>query len=420
MNFLETVYIGSDRNLEDFRFPVQLVNRPHLNFRGFCGTLASGIVRRGDEIMVLPSRKTSRIRSIVTFDGELEEAFTPQSVTLTLEDEIDCSRGDMIVRPGNVPRMEQNFDATIVWMNEQAMVPGKQYLFKQTTKTVPGSIHTLRYQIDVNTLHRQDAPTLGLNEIGRCAVSLNEPIAFDGYRRNRGTGAFIVIDRLSNVTVGAGMILDRRTEAERRDHWEQEPASRELHESASNVSAEERSARFGQQPATILLTGLTGSGKTTLAYALERRLFDEGRAATVLDGQNLRLGISRDLGFTAEERSENLRRSAEVARLFNDAGLICIEAFLAPSEEVRQKAAEVVGVDRFLVVHLSAPAEVCRQRDTEGHYALADSGQIANFPGVSAPYEEPAKPDLVLPTHQLAVDACVERIIALLRSRKVI
>jgi bifunctional enzyme CysN/CysC len=420
MNFLETVYIGSDRNLEDFRFPVQIVNRPHLNFRGFCGTLASGIVRKGDEVMVLPSRKTSRVKSIVTFDGELEEAFTPQSVTLTLEDEIDCSRGDMIVRPGNVPRLEQNFDAMIVWMAEQGMVPGRQYLFKQTTKTVPGSIHTLRYQVDVNTLHRTDAPTLGLNEIGRCAVSLNEPIAFDGYRRNRGTGAFIVIDRISNVTVGAGMILDRRTEAERRDHWDDEPASRDLHSRDSNVTADERAARFGQQPATVLLTGLAGAGKTTLANALERKLFDEGRACTVLDGQSMRLGISRDLGFTAEERSENLRRSAEVARLMNDAGLICVAAFVAPSEEVRQKAAEVVGTEKFLVVHLSAPVEVCRQRDTEGHYPAADSGEIANFPGVSSPYEVPAQADLTLPTHEVPVEECVEQILELLRTRGVI
>ncbi|MEQ8785497.1 MAG: sulfate adenylyltransferase subunit CysN [Pirellulaceae bacterium] len=420
MNFLETVYIGSDRNLEDFRFPVQLVNRPHLNFRGFCGTLASGIVRKGDEVMVLPSRKTSRVKNIVTFDGELEEAFVPQSVTITLEDEIDCSRGDMIVRPGNVPRLEQNFDAMVVWMSEQGMVPGRQYLFKQTTKTVPGAIHTLRYQVDVNTLHRKESPTLELNEIGRCAVALNEPIAFDGYRRNRGTGAFIVIDRISNVTVGAGMILDRRTEVERRDHWDAEPASRDLQSRDSNVTAEERAARFGQQPATILLTGLAGAGKTTMANALERKLFDEGRACTVLDGQNMRLGISRDLGFTAEDRSENLRRSAEVARLINEAGLICVAAFLAPSEDVRQRAKEVVGSDKFLVVHLSAPIEVCRERDTEGHYGAADAGEIANFPGVSSQYETPPQPDLTLPTHELPVEDCVERILELLRSRGVI
>ena len=297
--------------------------------------------------MVLPSRKTSRIKSIVTFDGDLKEAYTPQSVTLTFEDEIDCSRGDMIVRPGNVPRIEQNFEAMIVWMSEEPLVAGKQYMFKHAAKQVAGSIHTLHYQIDVNTLHRKDAPTLALNEIGRCAVSLNEPIALDGYRRNRGTGSFIVIDRISNVTVGAGMILDRRTDSQRRDHWDDEPAAETLQSQLSNVSADERAARFGQQPATILLTGLTGAGKSTLAYALERRLFDLGRASAVLDGQNMRLGISRDLGFTSEERSENLRRSAEVARLINQAGLICISAFVAPSEEVRQKAAEVVGADRF-------------------------------------------------------------------------
>lgn len=420
MNFLETVYIGSDRNLEDFRFPVQLVNRPHLDFRGFCGTIASGIVRKGDEIMTLPSRKTSRVKSIVTFDGELDEAFAPQSVTLTLDTEIDISRGDMIVRPGNLPRLEQKFDAMIVWMADAAMVPGKTYLFKQTTKTVTGAITTLRYQVDVNTLHRKTAPTLGLNEIGRCSVSLTEPICYDSYRRNHGTGAFIVIDRITNVTVGAGMISDRGSGEERHDHWDDAPRSEDLHGGLSNVSANERAARFGQKPTTILLTGLAGSGKTSLAFAVERRLFDIGRAATVLDGQNMRLGISRDLGFTAEDRSENLRRTAEIARLMNDAGLICLAAFVAPQEEVRQKVAETIGRERFLVVHLSAPIEVCRQRDQEGHYARADAGEIANVPGVSAVYEPPIAPDLVLPTDQLPLDECVARVIALLESHGVI
>ena len=420
MNFLDTVYIGSDRNLEDFRFPVQYVNRPHLDFRGFCGTIASGIVRQGDEVMALPSRKTSRVKSITTFDGDLEEAFTPQSVTLTLEDEIDISRGDMIVRPGNVPRLEQKFDAMLVWMHEDPMVPGKAYIFKQTAKNVTGTISTLRYQVDVNSLHRKDTPTLSLNEIGRCSVSLNEPICYDGYRRNRTTGAFIVVDRITNATLAAGMILDRATSDQRRDHWDDEPRGHELHEELSTVTSPEREARFGQKPVTILLTGLTGAGKTTIAYALERRLFDLGRAATVLDGQNMRRGISRDLGFSADERSENLRRSSEVAKLINDAGLICIAAFVAPREDVRQKAAEVVGADRFIVVHLSAPVEVCRQRDTDGHYPLADSGEIANFPGVSAPYERPPAPDLILPTHQQSVTAGVDVIIHLLEQREII
>jgi bifunctional enzyme CysN/CysC len=419
MHLLETVYIGSDRNLEDFRFPVQTVLRPNLDFRGFSGTIASGIVRRGEEIMALPSRKISRIKSIVTFDGELEEAFAPLSVTLTLEDEIDISRGDMIVRPGNVPRVEQKFDATVVWMAEEPLVPGKSYWIKQTSKLAPGTISTLRYQIDVNTLHRQDSPTLKLNEIGRCTVALTQPMCFDGYRRNRGTGSFIIIDRIANTTVGAGMILDRSSEGGRHDHWDDAPATAGLHGERSNVSADERTARFGQTPVTVLFTGLTGSGKTTLAYAVERRLFDQGRAVVVLDGQNMRRGISKDLGFTADERSENLRRSAEVAKLFNDAGAIVLAAFVAPDEAIRQKAAGTIGRERFLVVHLDAPLEVCRERDADGHYKLADSGEIALFPGVSSPYEPPAKADLVLATDKLTVETCIDQILSLLERRSV-
>lgn len=419
MPLLETVYIGSDRNLEDFRFPVQLVLRPNLDFRGFAGTIASGIIRRGDEVMSLPSRKKSRVKNIVTFDGELEEAFAPQSVTLTLEDEIDSSRGDMLVRPGNVPKVDHKLEASIVWMSDEPLVPGKQYLFKQTSKLTTGTVGTLRYRIDVNTLHRQPAPTLGLNEIGRCAITLTTPIAFDAYRRNRATGGFIMIDRVTNATVGAGMILDREPDDAESDHWG-DAAEPHLHGQASGVTAEEREARFGQKPAMLLLTGLTGSGKSTLARALERRLFDLGRAVTVLDGQNMRLGISKDLGFSAAERSENLRRSVEVAKLFIDAGIICIGAFVAPDEAVRRKAAERIGTERFIVVHLAAPIDVCRERDTDGHYRLADAGEFANFPGVTAPYEPPEQPDLVLPTHEWPVSACVDALLELLESRGVV
>jgi bifunctional enzyme CysN/CysC len=419
MPLLETVYIGSDRNMEDFRFPVQHVLRPNLDFRGFSGTIASGIIRKGDEVMTLPSRKKSRVKSIVTYDGELEEAFAPLSVTLTLTDEIDSSRGDMLVRPGNVPRVERRFDATVVWMAEESMLPGKQYLFKQTTKVSPGQVASLRYRIDVNTLHREPAPSLALNEIGRCQVTLAEPIAFDAYRRNRGTGGFIIIDRMTNGTVGAGMILDRG-DGDEANHWDDDASAEHLHREESGVSSEEREARFGQKPVTVLFTGLAGSGKTSLAKAVERRLFDMGRAVTVLDGQNMRLGISRDLGFTAADRSENLRRSAEVARLFNDAGLICLASFVAPEEAVRQKVAERIGSERFLTVHLSAPIDVCRARDTQGHYALADAGEITNFPGVSAVYEAPATPDLVVPTHEKPLGECVDAVIAFLESRGVV
>ena len=414
MNFLETVYIGSDKNLQDFRFPVQFVLRPNLDFRGFSGTISSGIIRQGDEVMVLPSRKTSKVKEIVTFDGNLEEAHAPLSVTLTLEDEIDCSRGDMIVRPGNVPNQRQKLDAMIVWMSEEAMVPGKQYMFKQTTKVATGSISTLRYQVDVNTLHRQDAPTINLNEIGRVSLSLSEPVIFDSYKKNRGTGAFIVVDRITNVTVAAGMIIDRDSEDEADDLWSVES---DQTEKRGSVTAEEREARFGQKPVSLLITGLTGSGKTSVAYALERRLFDMGRSSVVLDGVNMRRGLTKELGFTAEERSENLRRSSEVAKLMNGAGLICICAFVAPSEEVRQKAAQAIGSDQFLTIHLDAPVNICRERDDDGMYAKADAGEISNFPGVSSEYEPPVDPALKLNTAVLSVDECVDRIIALLEEK---
>ncbi|MBI1367313.1 MAG: sulfate adenylyltransferase subunit CysN [Planctomycetes bacterium] len=420
MHLLENVHIAADRNMTDFRMPVQYVNRPNLDFRGFCGTVASGVVRPGDEVMVLPSRKKSRVRKIVTMDGDLDEGFPPLSLTLTLTDEIDVSRGDMLVHPGNVPTVADKFDAMVVWMHETPMVPGKQYYIKHTTRTVVGSVSTLRYQIDVNTLHRKDAPTLALNEIGRCQIKLNQAVAFDAYKKNRTTGAFILIDRLTNATVAAGMILDRATGDATGDHWDDAPSSEKLHAEHSIVTPDERRARFGQTPATVLFTGLSGAGKTTTAYALERRLFEAGRAATVLDGQNMRLGISRDLGFSAEARSENLRRGAEVAKLMNDAGLICLCAFVAPSEEARTKAANVIGAPRFIVVHLDAPLDVCRKRDQEGLYGAADAGEIAQFPGVSAPYEAPAKPDLKLDTAKTPVAECVDKVMALLESRGIL
>jgi bifunctional enzyme CysN/CysC len=417
MNLLENVYIGSDRNLEDFRFPVQYLIRPNLDFRGFAGTIASGIVRVGDEVLALPSRKASRVRRIIVNGENVDEAFAPQAITLTLEDEIDISRGDMVVRPGNVPRVDQRFEAMVVWMAEEPMVPGRSYWIKQTSKMTPASITTLRYQVDVNSLHRADAPTLRLNEIGRCSIVAAQPLAFDGYRRNRSTGAFIIIDRITNATVGAGMILERASDDGRHDHWDASPLVAQGSGKSSQVTAVERCNRFGQKAVTVLLTGLTGAGKTTTAYALERRLFADGRAVAVLDGQNMRRGISRDLGFTSDDRSENLRRSAEVARLFNDAGMICIAAFVAPDESVRQRAAEVVGRDRFLIVHLDCPVELCRTRDVDGQYRLADSGDIGMFPGVSSEYEVPVTPDLSLSTDRTSVRECVEAIMTLLRLR---
>ncbi len=416
MNFLETVYIGSDRNLEDFRLPIQYVNRPNLDFRGFCGTIASGIVRQGDQVMVLPSKRTSRVKRLVTHDGDLSEAFCPQSITVVLEDEVDCSRGDMIVRPGNVPKVSNDFDATVVWLSADPMLPGKTYLFKHTTQTVSGQIDSLRYRVDVNTLHRSPSPELNLNEIGRCAVTLSQPIYFDAYKRNRSTGAFIIIDRLTNATVGAGMITERDS-ARPRAAWENIEVDTEGPSGVSEVTTVERSARYGQQAVTVLFTGLTGTGKTAIAHGVERRLFDRGRAVMVVDGERMRRGVNQDLGYTVEDRSENLRRSAHVAKLLNEAGLICLAAFLAPSESVRNRVRETVGKEQFLVIHVTAEESVRKERDTKGHYQKAEAGTLPNFPGVTALYEEPVGADLTLDSGVLSLEQCVDSVVSLLEQR---
>jgi len=419
MSFLESVYIDSDRNLRDFRFPVQLVNRPHLNFRGFCGTISSGTIRPGEEVMILPSRQTTRVKEIVTFDGNVDEAFAPLAVTLTLQDEVDASRGDMIVRSGNLPRSSDTFDAMLVWMNQDAMVPGKTYLFKHTSQTLPGTIETLAYRIDVNTLHRSPAPNLELNEIGRVHVSLNAPIHYDAYRNNRSTGAFVVIDRITNATVAAGMILDREIDPARRAVWDDAPAPRGNGQptEVSQVSSEERRARFGQKAVTVLLTGLTGSGKTAIAAAVERKLFDAGRAVTRVDGELIRRGLSSDLGYSVEDRSENLRRGAYLAHAINEAGIICIASFVAPNESVRQRVGTTIGPDRYLVVHVATPIEVCRSRDTKGQYLKADAGELQNFPGVTAIYEPPSNADLTISAEKDDIDACADQVIEMLRSK---
>ena len=416
MHVLDNIYIRADSNLQDLRFPVQWVNRPDSSFRGFSGRIESGTMRVGDEIMVLPSKKISRIRRIVARDGDLVEAAATQSITVTLNDEIDIARGDMIVRPGNRPHVCRDADAMLVWMSEEPMVPGKSYWVKHTTRRTSGEVQFVRYTFDVNTLHRFQATTLKLNEIGRCRISFRDHVMFDAYRRNRVTGSFIVVDRISHETVAAGMFLDPSYTSQSGEHWDDQPAGLRLQCAVSRISGEQRARHYGHRPLTLLITGLSGCGKTTLALDLEQRLFDAGKKCVVLDGQNMRFGISRDLGFSSEERSENLRRAAEIAKTLNDAGLICIAAFVAPHDDVRQRMRDLIGIDRFLHVHLSAPIDVCRQRDTTGRYAAADNGEIDSFPGVTSAYEVPTNADLEISTHNLLPQQAASAVLDLLQS----
>ena len=409
MPLLESIEIAGDKNYSDFRFPVQYVNRPNLKFRGFCGTVASGVIRKGDEITVLPSNKTSRIKSIVTYDEELELAHADMAVTLTLEDEIDVSRGDILAHPENVPASDIRFDATVVWMAETPLLPGKAFDFKLGSKTVSGSLNTIHSRIDVNTLEKHPAPGLELNEIGLTEINLDETVCFDGYKDNRATGSFIIIDRLSNVTVGAGMI-----------DCEQQPRSARSESSNIIVTKEERAARYGQNPATIMFVGVSGSGKSTLAHGLERRLFDRGRVSTVLDGKTMRLGISKDLAHDAEGRAENLRRSAHIARFLNDSGVICCASFVAPNADSREHAIRVIGKDNCYIIYLNPPMEVCVQRDPSGLYAAAEGTESSDIPGLSFPYSVPEVVHLELDTAALSADECLEKVLRLMREKEII
>ena len=402
MEILESVEVAGDRNFDDLRFPVQYVNRPNLNFRGFAGTLASGIVRKGDEVMALPSGKTSKVKSIVTFEGELEHAGPGQAITLTLEDEIDVSRGDMLVHADNRPQVSDSFEAMLVWLGEEPMLPGKKYDIKRATSYVPGSIPSIVHRVDVNTLEQGAASELKLNEIGRVKVALDAPIALDGYEYNRTTGAFIVIDRLTNGTVGAGMIIA-------------DPVSHGggQHGRLAHVSTEERASRFGQQPATVLFSGLSGAGKSTLAYAVERKLFDMGRAVYVLDGQNLRHDLNKGLPQDRAGRAENWRRAAHVARQFNEAGLIALAAFVAPDAEGREQARALIGSERLVTVYVQASPQICAERDPQGLYAAGGD----NIPGESFPYDVPLDADLVIDTQAQSVEEGVKAVLDLLRSR---
>ncbi|MCP4833815.1 MAG: sulfate adenylyltransferase subunit CysN [Phycisphaera sp.] len=417
LELLESIEIGAAAQETAFRMPVSLVIRPDLDYRGFGGRIESGVVRPGDRVKVLPAGTESKVARISTFDGDLEMAGAPRSVAIVLEDEIDASRGDVIVAAEEPSLVSDRITADLVWMHEDRLSPGREFILRHGTRVTPCRVRRIVEKLDIDTLDRHPAESLELNEIGRVELETDFPLAFDPYERIRGTGSLILVDRIGNWTMAAGMIRGR-TEDQR---WTAAPMSGETRDGEPDpVSPAEREARYGQRPATILLTGLAGSGKTRLAALLERALFDLGRVAIRLDGTTMRRGLNRDLGFTAADRSENLRRSMETAKLVNDEGLLCIAAFVAPLAATRKKAAELVGDDRFFVVHCSAPLDHCRTNDSTGLYAEAEAKGLKDIPGVDLEYEPPVSPDVLLPTHDLEPEESVNRILDLLRSKGIL
>ncbi|MCA1009049.1 sulfate adenylyltransferase subunit CysN [Rhodococcus hoagii] len=405
---LETVEIDDDLRTGPFRMPVQWVNRPDLDFRGFSGQIVGGVVRPGDRIRVLPSGTESTVERIVTTDGDLDEAVAGRSVTITLADEIDISRGDVLAGVDALPGVADQFEAQLVWMGEHEMLPERPYLCQIGTMTVQARITRPKYKINVNTLEQTATNTLALNEIGVCNISFDRPVPFDAYTDNRDTGGFILIDRLTNTTVGAGMIAHSLRRSDN-IHWQ-----------AVDVNAESRAVLNGHRPQVLWFTGLSGSGKSTIANELERQLHASGRHTYLLDGDNVRHGLNRDLGFTEADRVENIRRVTEVARLMADAGLIVLASFISPFRAERDAARELVGEDRFCEVFVDTPIEVAEERDPKGLYRKARRGELANFTGVDSPYEAPESPEIRIDTTDLTPEQAADLIVEVLRERGVI
>ncbi|HWA61352.1 MAG TPA: sulfate adenylyltransferase subunit CysN [Caulobacteraceae bacterium] len=400
MHHLETVEIDEARlQAGPFRLPVQWVNRPNLDFRGFAGQIASGVVRPGDAVRILPSGRQTRVARIVTKDGDLDEAVAGQSITLTLEDEVDCSRGDVIAAADAPPEVADQFESTIVWMAEEPMLPGRPYWLKIGTRTVAATITTPKYKVNVNTLEQAPAKQLELNEIGVCNISLDRAIAFDPYETDHDLGGFILIDRITNATVGAGMIRF----ALRR--------SQNIHWQALDVSKATRAAAKGQRPAVLWFTGLSGSGKSTIANLVERRLQAMGRHTYILDGDNVRHGLNRDLGFTDADRVENIRRVAEVAKLMADAGLIVLVSFISPFRSERRLARDLMPEGEFIEVFVDTPLAVAEARDVKGLYKKARAGELKNFTGIDSPYEAPEHPEIHIDTTTMSAAEAAEAIV---------
>ncbi len=404
MGHLEDVEVAYASRAAPFRLPVQWVNRPNLDFRGFSGLVSSGTVHPGDLVKVMPSARQSRVARVL-IDGDLPYATAGQSITVTLEDEIDCSRGDVICGAEQPAEVSDQFETTIVWMADTPMLPGRSYLMKIGTKTVTASVTTLKHKVNVNTLEQMAARQLELNEIGLCNISLDQPVAFDAYTENRDTGGFILIDRISNDTVAAGLIHFALRRAQN-IHWQ-----------AVDLSRAARAAQKGQRACVLWFTGLSGAGKSTIANLVEKRLFALGRHTTLLDGDNVRHGLNRDLGFTDTDRVENIRRVGEVARLMADSGLIVLVSFISPFRSERQLAREMLPEGEFLEVFIDTPLEEAEKRDVKGLYKKARRGEIKHFTGISSPYEPPEDAELRIDTTKLSAEEAAELIVSQLEAR---
>ena len=402
---LETVDIDRDDSRQPFRLQVQWVNRPDLNFRGFSGTVSSGAVRPGDAIAVAKSGKTSTVKSISTYDGDLSVAAAGQAVTITLEDEIDISRGDVLCPPNARPEVADQFQAHLIWMSEEPLLPGRPYIVKIGPKSVSATVTGIKHKIDVNTFGELAAKDLQLNEVAVVNIVTQEPIAFDPYGDNHDMGAFIVIDRVSNLTLGAGMI-DHALRRASNVHWQ-----------ALDVSKASRANAKRQKPVVLWFTGLSGAGKSTIANLVEKKLLSLSHHTYLLDGDNVRHGLNKDLGFTSADRVENIRRVAEVARLMVDAGLITLVSFISPFRAERQLARDLLQPGEFIEIHVATPLAVAEQRDVKGLYAKARAGQLQNFTGIDSPYEAPENPELVLDTTSTSPDVLAEQIVSYLFDR---
>ena len=405
---LHSIDITAGRTQRPFRFSVQWVNRPNGEFRGFSGTVLSGSIAPGESVQITGSGRSARLKEIVTFDGLLDRAEEGDAVTLTFETEIDIARGDLLADPREPPEFVDQFAAHVIWMSDQPLVPGRSYLLKIGTRLVPGTVTALKHRVDVDTLAHLADRTLGLNEIGFCNLSSAVPVAFDPYAVNRDTGAFILIDRFTNETAGAGMIAFGLRRASN-IHWQ-----------ALTVGREQRAALKEQVPAVLWLTGLSGAGKSTIADVIERKLLAFGRHTMLLDGDNVRHGLNRDLGFTDPDRVENIRRVGEVAKLMTEAGLIVICSFISPFRAERRMIRELTAPTTFLEIFVDTPLDECMRRDPKGLYAKARSGRIEHFTGLDSPYETPEAPEIRVPTIGVSPETAAERILDELRARRII